>query len=210
MPRRGFRRLPRIPRIPSFSSCGTCSLSSRFIRKVLPLSARQLTRPTSSRRRRFKGRWAPTIRRPLSAQSRPSRPRAGLVAWPPVRLPDTGGSAVTRDALRHPLTEIFAGSIHRLSKDARRARASMSTNQPGVVLMDIRMPNMDGLTAARHILCHSSSRVLVLTTFDADEYVYETLRIGASGFLLKDAPPEQLVGAVRCIAAGDALVQGAR
>jgi DNA-binding NarL/FixJ family response regulator len=68
------------------------------------------------------------------------------------------------------------------------------------------MPNMDGLTAARRIIGHSVSRVLILTTFDADEYVYETLKIGASGFLLKDAPPEQLVAAVRCIAAGDALI----
>ncbi len=77
---------------------------------------------------------------------------------------------------------------------------------PAIVLMDIRMPNRDGLTAARRILGHSDTRVLVLTTFDADEYVYETLKIGASGFLLKDAPPEQLIGAVRCIAAGDALI----
>jgi len=90
--------------------------------------------------------------------------------------------------------------------DGREAIELVRALAPDVVLMDIRMPNMDGLTAARHILGHSGTRVLVLTTFDADEYVYETLRIGASGFLLKDAPPEQLVGAVRCIAAGDALI----
>jgi DNA-binding NarL/FixJ family response regulator len=77
---------------------------------------------------------------------------------------------------------------------------------PDVVLMDIRMPNMDGLTAANRLIAESGSRVLILTTFDADEYVYEALRMGASGFLLKDAPPDQLIAAVRSIAAGNALI----
>jgi DNA-binding NarL/FixJ family response regulator len=77
---------------------------------------------------------------------------------------------------------------------------------PAVVLMDIRMPSMDGLAAASQIIGSCASRVLILTTFDADEYVYETLKIGASGFLLKDAPPDQLIAAVRCAAAGDALI----
>jgi DNA-binding NarL/FixJ family response regulator len=80
---------------------------------------------------------------------------------------------------------------------------------PTVVLLDIRMPNMDGLTAARHILAETSSHVLMLTTFDSDEYVYAALRAGASGFLLKDAPSEQLIGAVRSVAAGDALIDPA-
>jgi DNA-binding NarL/FixJ family response regulator len=78
---------------------------------------------------------------------------------------------------------------------------------PDVALLDIRMPNLDGLQAARRVLVETpSTRVLILTTFDADEYVFEALRVGASGFLLKDAPPEQLVGAIRSIAAGDALI----
>jgi DNA-binding NarL/FixJ family response regulator len=78
--------------------------------------------------------------------------------------------------------------------------------EPAVVLMDIRMPVLDGLEAARQILATCSSRVVVLTTFDTDEYVYEALRLGASGFLLKDSPPEQLVAAVRAVAAGDAML----
>jgi DNA-binding NarL/FixJ family response regulator len=80
------------------------------------------------------------------------------------------------------------------------------TLRPAVVLMDVWMPHLDGLAAAGQILRSGDSRVLVLTTFDADEYIYEALRMGASGFLLKDAPPDQLIGAVRCIAAGDALI----
>ena len=80
---------------------------------------------------------------------------------------------------------------------------------PDVVLLDIRMPGMDGLTAARRIIAETESRVLILTTFDVDEYVFEALRAGASGFLLKDVPPEQLCWAVRSIAAGDALIDPA-
>jgi DNA-binding NarL/FixJ family response regulator len=79
--------------------------------------------------------------------------------------------------------------------------------QPDVVLMDIRMPNLDGLQATGQILAAgSASRVLILTTFDLDEYVYQALAAGASGFLLKNAPPEQLISAVRVVAAGDALL----
>ena len=81
---------------------------------------------------------------------------------------------------------------------------------PDVVLMDVRMPVMDGLEATRQILDtppgQHRPRVLVLTTFDLDEYVYEALRAGASGFLLKDAPVDQLVHAVRVVAGGDALL----
>jgi DNA-binding NarL/FixJ family response regulator len=88
-------------------------------------------------------------------------------------------------------------------RDAVRAVRELA---PDVVLMDVRMPQMNGLDAAREILAQTTSKVLMLTTFDIDDYVYTALRAGASGFLLKDAPAEELLRAVRVIAAGEALL----
>jgi DNA-binding NarL/FixJ family response regulator len=93
--------------------------------------------------------------------------------------------------------------------DGREAVDQVRVLRPDVVLMDIRMPELDGLEASRQIIAgqgDSAPRILMLTTFDLDEYVYEALRAGASGFLLKDTPPEQLVAAIHVVAEGEALL----
>jgi DNA-binding NarL/FixJ family response regulator len=92
--------------------------------------------------------------------------------------------------------------------DGAEALRAVEETSPDVILMDVRMPNVDGLEATRRLLegKEEGPRVLILTTFDLDEYVYEALRVGASGFLLKDTPPEQLVDAIRIVANGDALL----
>lgn len=91
--------------------------------------------------------------------------------------------------------------------DGREAIEAAKTLRPEVVLMDIRMPNLDGIDATRRLVRgEQPPRVLILTTFDLDEYVYDALRAGASGFLLKDAAAEELLHAVRVIAAGEALL----
>jgi DNA-binding NarL/FixJ family response regulator len=96
------------------------------------------------------------------------------------------------------------------ASDGREAVDQVRDLRPDVVLMDIRMPELDGLEAARRILAGApqddAPKILMLTTFDLDEYVYEALRAGASGFLLKDTPPEQLVSAIHVIAEGEALL----
>jgi DNA-binding NarL/FixJ family response regulator len=91
--------------------------------------------------------------------------------------------------------------------DGGQAVARVAELEPDVVLMDIRMPGMDGVEATRRIVASGSpSRVLILTTFDIDEYAFAALRAGASGFLLKDVPPNELSSAIRAVASGDAVV----
>jgi DNA-binding NarL/FixJ family response regulator len=95
--------------------------------------------------------------------------------------------------------------------DGEEAQVAVRRDRPDLVLMDIRMPRLDGIAATRKLIEYDPAvRVLVVTTFDADQYVFEALRAGASGFILKDSSPEQLVAAVRLIAAGDALLAPAR
>jgi DNA-binding NarL/FixJ family response regulator len=104
-----------------------------------------------------------------------------------------------------PDLEVVGGAA-----DGEEAAAAAQRFGPDVVLMDIRMPRMDGLAATRQVLAvppdRHRPRVLILTTFDLDEYVFEALRAGASGFLLKDATAAELVAAVRVVAAGEALL----
>ena len=91
--------------------------------------------------------------------------------------------------------------------DGREAVAAVTAHQPDVVVMDVRMPELDGIAATETITReHPDVRVLILTTFDLDEYAFAGLRAGASGFLLKNAPPDELVAAIRTVAAGDAVV----
>jgi DNA-binding NarL/FixJ family response regulator len=90
------------------------------------------------------------------------------------------------------------------ARDGLEAVAKAARFDPTVVLMDIRMPELDGLESTDH-----GARILILTTFGLDEYVYEALKAGASGFVLKDDPPEQLIAAVRTVAAGEALLSPA-
>src|SRR5579871_4389433 len=94
------------------------------------------------------------------------------------------------------------------ARDGLEAIAAWRRLRPDVILMDIRMPELDGLEATRRILADGaqSVKIVILTTFDLDEYVYAALRAGASGFLLKDLTPEQLIAAVRLVASGDALL----
>jgi DNA-binding NarL/FixJ family response regulator len=93
------------------------------------------------------------------------------------------------------------------ASNGREAVAAVRELEPDVVLMDVRMPEMDGVQATREIVASGSqSRVVILTTFDLDEYVYAALRAGASGFLLKDAQPADLLSAIRAVASGDAVV----
>jgi DNA-binding NarL/FixJ family response regulator len=93
--------------------------------------------------------------------------------------------------------------------DGDEAVARISADPPDVVLMDVRMPGVDGIEATRRLLgdpAHAGVRVIMLTTFDMDEYVYDALRAGSSGFVLKDVPPEQLVDGIRAVHSGSSLL----
>lgn len=124
-----------------------------------------------------------------------------------IRVVIADDQAMVRSGLRSLLAQEPGIEVVAEAADGEAALDAVRRHQPDVVLMDIRMPVLDGLNATRQLAREDTqTHILVLTTFDLDEYVFEALRAGASGFLLKDATAEELVAAVRVLAAGDALL----
>ena len=126
----------------------------------------------------------------------------------PLRVLIADDQALLRAGFRLILTSESDLQVVGEAADGDQAVEAARRLRPDVILMDIRMPKLDGLEATRRITSAlpPPPRVIILTTYDLDEYVYEALEAGASGFLLKDAPPEELINAIRVVAAGDALL----
>src|SRR5207248_4395890 len=170
--------------------------------------------------------------RPRAGGERRARPRRDARARRPLRRPPRRGPTTER-RLRgarpaaDPMTSVLIADDQALVRvglrkilesepeltvvgeagDGEDAVAAARRLRPDVVLMDIRMPVLDGIEATRRIVAgRSATRVLILTTFGLDTYVFDALRAGASGFMLKDAPPEEIAAAVRIVASGEALL----
>lgn len=126
----------------------------------------------------------------------------------PIRVVIADDQALVRAGFQMILTTQADIEVVAEASDGEAAIAAWRRSRPDVIMMDIRMPVLDGLEATRRIMENGGAdcRIIILTTFDLDEYVYAALRSGASGFLLKDVSPELLIAAVRQIAVGDALL----
>ena len=126
---------------------------------------------------------------------------------PALRVVIADDQALVRAGFRLILEEVGGFQVVGEAADGEEAIAAVRRHRPDLVLMDVRMPNLDGIEATRRILSGGAScRIVILTTFDLDEHVYAALRAGASGFLLKDVSPEQLVASLRLLAGGEALL----
>jgi DNA-binding NarL/FixJ family response regulator len=124
-----------------------------------------------------------------------------------VRVLIVDDQALLRSGLRMVLEDVPGLSVVGEAGDGDEAVRQVEHLAPDVVLLDVRMPRVDGVEATRRIVeANPATRVLILTTFDLDEYAFGALRNGASGFLLKDVPPAELVSAIRAVATGDAVV----
>jgi DNA-binding NarL/FixJ family response regulator len=125
-----------------------------------------------------------------------------------IRIALVDDQALFREGLRTILALQSDFEIVGEAGDGQEALALISRTQPDVVLMDLKMPRLDGVEATRHIKAeHPQVNILILTTFDDDEYVFEGLRSGAMGYMLKDAPSEKLVEAIRAAARGESFLQ---
>jgi DNA-binding NarL/FixJ family response regulator/class 3 adenylate cyclase len=147
---------------------------------------------------------------PPPRTSEPDGPVRGLklLAGATVRVVVADDQALVRTGFRMILEAEDDMDVVGEAQNGLEAMAEVRRCRPDVVLMDVRMPELDGIEATRRLVGDDGveTRVVMLTTFDMDEYVYEALRAGASGFLLKDVPPEQLVAGIRAVASGDALL----
>lgn len=124
-----------------------------------------------------------------------------------IRVVIADDQGLVRAGFRLLLEQVEDVAVVAVAEDGAAALSVVRQTRPDVVLMDIRMPHLDGLAATRRLAEEQpDTKVIVLTTFDEDDYVYEALRAGACGFLLKSSPPEQLLSAIRTVAAGDALL----
>lgn len=124
-----------------------------------------------------------------------------------VRIAIADDEALVRGGFRAILDSEPGFEVVAEAADGRQALTAVERFTPDVVVMDIRMPELDGLAATRQLrVTHPGVRVLIVTTFDLDEYVYDALQAGAAGFLLKDARPNELISAVHAVASGDALI----
>ncbi|MEX0667397.1 MAG: response regulator transcription factor [Acidimicrobiia bacterium] len=124
-----------------------------------------------------------------------------------IRVALVDDDALIREGLRMIIDQAGDLEVVATAGNGEEALRVASEHRPDVVLMDVRMPVLDGIEATRRItLTEGAPRVIILTTFELDEYVFEALRAGASGFLLKRTEPEQLVGAIRVVAGGEALL----